>query len=537
MARSVQLVLTEMVSVKTAFRVGPDGAIAEVEAVKIRALPSLTITGLAGDIVRESRERVLGCLSQLGFADIPSGKVVVHLVPAGEKKQGSHFDLAIALAVLAVENKIPREILSNWGVLGELTLDGRIRSVSGSVALMGALLASGVKFLIVPEQNRHDAALMGTPRVKLANTVAEVIALARGTGDLPSPQALLHGEFQIESSHLELNRLESPGLKSMGRNSNPRAANPFADVVGQSIAKRALAVAVAGRHHTLLVGSPGIGKSILVQAAADLHPRLTRTELIETLRVSDVVEPNLLGSPPFRTPHHSISTSAFLGGGTGQLVPGEVTLAHRGILFLDEFPEFRRDAIEGLREPLETGLIHLHRVGRRYAWPARFTLMAAMNPCPCGHALDPKRTCTCSDEKRLAYSRRISGPILDRMDMRVILKSSDCSGESENYSVVHGDVDEAVERQRHRFRSVENISRNADVNWGSNWSLLQVPVEAPEWIRQLSQQPVNLRAIHKVLRVARTIADLDQVETVKRDQVVEAWQLRCRCSLIQSMQH
>ncbi|MBI1860271.1 MAG: ATP-binding protein, partial [Deltaproteobacteria bacterium] len=248
----------------------------------------------------------------------------------------------------------------------------------------------------------------------------------------------------------------------------------------------------------------------------------------ETLRCNEFSQGAFSFKRPFRTPHHSISAGAFLGGGTGDLAAGEVTLAHRGILFLDEFPEFRRDAIEGLREPLEAGEMHLHRVGRWLTLPARFTLIAAMNPCPCGYALDGLR-CRCSFEKRSSYARRISGPILDRMDLMVVLDPGPASGEppgTEDGEVIQS----AVERQRVRYREHPEIDRNGDVRWGALWRELKIPSEAEEWIRSIEKEPVSLRALHKLMRVGRTIADLDDRESVTRDHIYQAWEYRCRFS-------
>lgn len=495
--------LIGMVSVKTAFTVGVEGIIAEVEAVRLRSLPSLTITGLAGDVVKESRERVLGCLSHLGFSDVPSGRVVVHLVPASEKKLGSHFDVAIALAVLAVENKIPISRLRGLGVLGELTLDGRVRPVAHSLAITKALLESAlVEQVIVPLQDAAILSLLESDRIFTMERLSELI------------------EWIVSGT--ELKRLPPPKIPQW-----EGTENPFVDVIGQTSAKRSLSIAVAGRHHLLLIGSPGIGKSLLAHAASQMQPPLTRSEMAECLKVL----PTESGAPspkaPFRSPHHSISAGALLGGGSGQVLPGELTWAHRGILFLDEFPEFRRDALEGLREPMESGCIHLHRVGRWLTLPARFTLIAAMNPCPCGFALHRDRLCSCTDERRLSYSRRISGPILDRMDLMVVLESEPRASE-EFKEGISKRVESAVERQRERYQGIPHTERNGDVSWGTVWPLMRIPIEAADWVKGFSNQTLSLRSIHKILRVARTIADLEGKEVVKGEHVYEAWQFRCQ---------
>lgn len=491
-----------MVSIKTAFRRGVVGEIAEVEAVKICALPSLMITGLVGDIVRESRERVLGCLATLGFSDILSGRVVVHLSPAAEKKQGSHFDLAIALAVLAVEGKLPDRSLWQWAALGELALDGRIRKIESATVLIETLARDPNAKVIAPIANALQAGMVGRNNVWLSHSLSDVI------------------------SHLQTGATLSRANPTDWR-APVRDKDPFRDVRGQALAKRALQIAVAGRHHLLMVGSPGVGKSLLASAAAGLQPALTKEEYLETSRIHDRDE---WTDRPFRSPHHSISASAFLGGGTGCIVPGEVSLAHRGILFLDEFPEFRRDAIEGLREPLETGKIHLHRTGKWFCLPAKFTMIAAMNPCPCGFSMESSNRCRCSHERRLAYGRRISGPILDRMDMTVVLDSSslDDDANTRRYAIA-----EATERQASRYADIPTVERNGDIPWGENWERLKIPGDSEQRLRKLSSGcSLSLRAIHKILRVARTISDLDGSDCVLHDHLHEAWDLRCRTSSI-----
>ena len=478
--------------------------VADVEAVKLRSLPSLVVTGLAGDMIRESRERVSGCLANLGFSDVPSGRLVVHLFPANEKKQGTHFDLAIALTVLAAEGHIPLAGLSSYAVVGELTLEGRIRGAPGIVPLLEVLAASPAnQRIIVPSENEAEASLIASARVGLASHLSEVISEMKGGEKLRGV-----------SSYQE----DRPGKLNR---------EPFGDIVGQSVGKRAVQIAVAGRHHLLLIGSPGVGKSLLAHASDGLQPPLSRNELLETLRCNEISQGMFSFKRPFRSPHHSVTAAAFLGGGAGALIAGEVTLAHRGILFLDEFPEFRRDAIEGLREPLESGVIHLHRVGWRMTLPARFTLIASMNPCPCGYALEGNR-CRCNSEKRMSYARRISGPILDRMDLGVILDRPDPTEPTRGGET--GVVGDAVERQKFRYRDRADIDRNGDVRWDNLNSELKIPPEAESWVRALEQRPVSLRSLHKTLKVGRTIADIEGEEDVTRGHVHEAWELRCRFS-------
>ena len=482
---------------------------AEVEVVKVQAIPTIIMTGLAGDVVKESRERVVGSLSTLGFTEIPTGRLLIHLVPAAEKKQGSHFDLAIAMAILAIEKKLPAGCLKGWAALGELTLDGKIRAISNVVSLAEPLIQDPqVSKLIVPKDNENEISLLESEKIFLAENISQLIAHLSGSLELsqPTEPKFIHHEF-------------------------PK--NVFAHISGQGLAKRALQISIAGQHHLLLIGSPGIGKSLLASEASRLQPPLSRKELVEILRChNDSLGSRLSFQRPFRSPHHSISAGAFLGGGSGTINPGEITLAHRGVLFLDEFPEFRRDAIEGLREPLETGAVHLHRVGRQLILPACFTLIAAMNPCPCGYSLEKNSRCNCSREKLNQYSKRISGPILDRIDLSIVLESSCEANEHDTRQITDPlvAVMNALERQRHRYRDLTQVERNGNLPWGQDWALMEIPDQALNWIRVLSPQRHSLRMFHKMMRVARTIADMNDQERVTRENIHEAWDLRCRLS-------
>ncbi|MBI4405236.1 MAG: ATP-binding protein, partial [Deltaproteobacteria bacterium] len=353
---------------------GIDGAVVEIEASRQKALPQIHITGLPGDIVKESRERVRGCLVNLGY-DVPSSRIIVHLSPAYSRKQGSQLDVAIAVSVLAAEGLVKPDNLPRVGCLGELSLDGRIRKISGAVSLIEALeKCPQVKTLLIPKENAQDAVLIKSQKVKLVSSFGEICEFLAGRSELTTIKA------------------DTPVFVS------PQSEYSLDDVVGQNLAKRALQIALAGRHHFMLVGPPGVGKSMIAHCAQSLMPPLEWNELVEVCKNYDCHggrSPADL-SRPFRSPHHTISSAGLLGGGSGVVMPGEVTLAHCGILFLDEFPEFRKDAIEGLREPLQSGKVHLHRVGQALNLPARFVLITAMNPCPCGYYWGGPKRCSCT---------------------------------------------------------------------------------------------------------------------------------------------
>ena len=315
-------------------------------------------------------------------------------------------------------------------------------------------------------------------------------------------------------------------------------------VVGQGLAKRALQIALAGRHHLLFVGPPGVGKSMIAGCAPSLLPPLDPDELVEVVKNYNQSHSERMLSlrRPFRSPHHTISSSAFLGGGSGIVVPGEVTLAHAGVLFLDEFPEFCRDVIEGLREPMQTGEIHLHRIGHALTLPARFTLIAAMNPCPCGHSLDPSSRCTCPADKIRAYRKRISGPILDRMDLCVVL-GSPRKASYQPASLSHGklassirsSIHGALEVQRRRYSGLGKRLQNGDHSVVMGSELFQLEAAEKAWLdRLLDDGRLSFRSAAKIMKVARTIADLAGQEKIGAAHIQEAWGLRCPESYAQA---
>jgi len=466
---------------------GVEGVPVRVEVQMARGLPGLSLVGLAGAATRESRERVLGALRESGF-QAPSGRVTVNLAPAEEPKEGSAFDLPMALGLLEVTGQLKPRRGRGWWLLGELALDGRLRPVRGALALGLAARRAGADGLILPAGNAAEAALLDGIPVGLLENLAAAVAW-------------------VEERH------EAAPPPDPGEDPAParRAPLDLAEVVGLPRVRRALEVAAAGAHNLLLVGSPGNGKSLMSRVLADLLPPLTRDERREVMALRSVagLDP---ADPrrPFRAPHHTVSVAGFLGTVTRGGRPGDLALAHRGLLFLDELPEFNRAVREALREPLEDGRLVLSRGAGRLIWPARFQLAAAMNPCPCGQALRGEEHCRCSPGQVRAYLGRISGPLLDRIDLVVEVPRWRPDG---GPGAGSGSTEAARARVLaawRRLRAGEVAAQPADGDW----------LDA-----QLERAGASFRARGKVRGVARTLAALDGRGRAGRADLVEALDL------------
>ncbi|HEX6140076.1 MAG TPA: YifB family Mg chelatase-like AAA ATPase, partial [Candidatus Limnocylindria bacterium] len=383
---------------------GVEGIPVRVEVDVAFGLPSLTIVGLAGSQVQEARERVRSALRNSGF-EVPARRITINLAPADVPKDGTGYDVAIAVGILAASGQLPDpSLLPEVALIGELALDGTLRSVSGVMALAAALRGSGMPTVVVAESDRHEAAAVDGLRVLPATRLGEVVAHLAGVRALEpaAPTPLPAWEAPI-----------GPDL---------------ADVEGQVLARRALEIAVAGRHNLALCGPPGIGKTLILSCAAGLQPLLSDSEAVEVNRIYSAAgllgrETPLFRRRPFRAPHHTVSTQALVGGGP-RVRPGEASLAHRGILFLDEALQFRNDALDALRQPMEAGWVTIARVEGALTLPARFALFAAFNPCPCGWARSRTRACRCEDAVARRYAARLSGPIRDRIDLWVTMQAA-----------------------------------------------------------------------------------------------------------------
>ncbi|GAA6191665.1 ATP-binding protein [Phaeobacter gallaeciensis] len=486
---------------------GVDARLVEVQCAVTPGLPAFSIVGLPDKTVSEARDRVRSALNSMAIA-LPSKRITINLSPADLPKEGSHFDLPIALALLAALEIIPADTAEQTVALGELSLDGSLVPVVG--ALPAAMTAADEdRTLLCPKPSSAEAAWVGEALVLGAETLSDVVRHYTGQSPLQPAQA-----GQIHSDPF---------------------AKDLRDVKGQERAKRALEIAAAGRHHMIMIGTPGSGKSMLAARIPGILPPLTPNEALSTSMIQSLCglldEGGISMTRPFREPHHTASMAAIVGGGKGAK-PGEISLAHNGVLFMDEFPEFARTVLETLRQPIETGEVMVARANAHIKYPCRFMLVAAANPCKCGYLTDPGRACSrapnCGDD----YLGRISGPLMDRFDLRievppVAFTDLDLPPSGDSSETVAARVSAARGVQADRFHDLVDVHQNADAEGAVLDHCATPDAEGKALLLKAADRfGLSARAYHRILRVARTIADLEQSDAVLRHHIAEALSFR-----------
>lgn len=468
------------------------------------------LVGLPDNAVKESRERIMSAL-QHNKIPTPKKQVVINMAPADIKKEGASYDLPLAIGILAANETVKTDLLERYIIMGELSLDGSLHPVKGVLPIAIMAKERGFKGCILPKENCREAAVIEDLEVFGAENLVEVIDFLNSVGELDRVTVDLDKEFNSQTETFDID---------------------FSDVKGQDSVKRAMEVAAAGGHNIIMVGPPGAGKSMMAKRMPTILPPLTIPEAVETTKIHSVagkIEGNvsLIAQRPFRSPHHTISDVALVGGGTYPQ-PGEISLAHNGVLFLDELPEFKRTALEVLRQPLEDRKISISRAMSAIDYPASFTLIASMNPCPCGYYTHPTRPCTCTTGAVRRYLSKISGPLLDRIDIQIeiIPVPFEQLAElqpAESSAEIRKRVVKAREIQAERFKNVPGVYCNAQMNSRMIRIFAQPDAEGLQLLKQaMLRFNLSARAYDRILKVARTIADLDGAAQINSDHISEA---------------
>ncbi|MFI3300002.1 MAG: YifB family Mg chelatase-like AAA ATPase [Candidatus Gastranaerophilales bacterium] len=500
--------------ITTATIIGLDAFKVHVEVDVVNSLPSISIVGLPDTAINEARDRVRSAIKNSNFT-FPSKKVVINLAPADLKKEGSNFDLPIAIGILVEEEVLSEELLKDFAFVGELSLDGGLRSVNGVLPLVMGLKEIGVKNVFVPTINACEAGLVEGINVFGAECLADVVNHFSGQ--------------PIEKSFVDVSAYLNEDLKK-------EYQYDFKDVKGQSKAKKALEISAAGGHNMLMFGSPGSGKTLMAKCFASILPPLQLQEALELTKIYSICgqlssKQPLMTQRPFRAVHHKASANGIIGGGSTPK-PGEITLAHRGVLFLDEMVEFPRDVLEVLRQPLEDGEIVISRAKHSIKYPANFMLLGAMNPCPCGFLGDKEKQCTCSEFQINRYLSKLSGPLLDRIDLQIEVSRlntkelMEVNSAEESSTTIRDRVVKAREIQALRYKN-EGILTNSELSSKLVKKYCQIDEKSQELLKiAVVKYQLSGRRYDRVLKIARTIADLDSSENIQQTHLMQALQYR-----------
>ncbi|MBQ8590069.1 MAG: YifB family Mg chelatase-like AAA ATPase [Firmicutes bacterium] len=510
--------------IKTATLSGIHGEIVTVETDLLPGLPGLILVGLADQSVKESRERVKSAMLNSGYG-FPGKKIVVNLSPADRKKDGSHFDLPVAVGILCACGRLDQRITGQYAMVGELSLNGQIRGITGALPLVLALRGCGIKKVIVPEENRSELEIIHDMELYEAGHLNQVVSHLQGISRLNC----INGENMYNERQTDLHMNGSKG-----------GNRDFSQVVGQETAKRCVILACGGMHGLLMCGAPGVGKTMIASRIPTVLPTLSYSEMLEVTQIYSAaglmhLRGNDLHIPPFRSPHYETSAAAMIGGGM-EPAPGEVTLAHNGVLFLDELPLFKPHVLDSLRTPMEDGVIRVSRRGGKYEYPSRFMLVGAANPCRCGYYGDPHRECTCTRSQLESYRHRMSGPLLDRMDLQIHLSAPALSERMDETTgkqtegLTSAQMREQIEAirkiQRLRYEK-ESISYNSQLTPGLIDKYCVMDNEArTQFSRYIDRFRISIRAQHRILKTARTVADGEDCEMILWPHLAEALQYR-----------